>query len=173
MKKYIETFLSSALCTLLGLLAGAFISNHMLLISVCGGIGAVIGSSLPTRIYFHPKLRSNSYKVWTKIGTMLILLSIVIWAIIYMTYDFYQEGQILYTTTRVQVKNKPGVTEGNRCYPIKTLDKGERVIYLKKMWRRIRWKESGKSYFHFWRKIRTEQGIEGWVYGAYLKPAGD
>ncbi|MCP4111368.1 MAG: SH3 domain-containing protein [Desulfobacteraceae bacterium] len=79
--------------------------------------------------------------------------------------DRLSKGQIVVTTHPVKLRYSPTKGHNNR---IASIPKGFELVYVDKGWRKFRFLGAEKVYFDYWRKVRLNNGLEGWIYGAYL-----
>ena len=168
-QKIIEALGEGTMGTTSGMLGGLYFTENVIIILLLGAAGAVFGKVLfPVLVQKISGFFVAKYKTLPKLRLKKVIALFVIFLLVlgysYLTIDTYSKGQKLYTTTRVKLKEKPGVG-GKTISVFKT---NTEVIYLNKGWKRIRWHEGGKRFFKFWRKVIDQNGRVGWIYGGYL-----
>ena len=175
MIKTAEAFLRGAIGTIIGLIPAKYFFDSIPLIVIVAGLGGIIGEVLIPKLLPNEAANAEEKKPKTGIPKLMIgLILSIVFALgcfhIYMTYDKYEVGQKLrvVTFTNVRMAEKPFFKDKSNNL-VDMLHAGEMVTYVSKQPRRLGRRTALNYYLDFWREVKTEDGKQGWVYGAYLE----
>lgn len=153
--KYIFSFLISSY-------GASFIIESKLLIFIVALFLTYIVKEII--IYITSNFKWNGYGIVFAVASIIVLVALTVQFV-----PDYNKGDLLVTTTRVQFKDKAGVSDKETSKKNLILAKGTQVTCVKTYTKRTLWIEKGKLHNSFWTFVRLKDGREGWVYGAYLE----
>ncbi len=112
------------------------------------------------------KLRSLSKKqfVW------FALTAVAVFSVGYplFIHDRLEMNHAVRITQTAKLRPGPGT---NNMPGTLVVHPGQTATYVDRSFRKYLMIREGGTYFDYWRKVRTADGRDGWIYGAYLEDA--
>ena len=172
-KKVIESFARAVIGSLAGLIPALTTNNVLFTVGIIGVCGIVGEVALPR---FINSFKGSQFKNLLGLLCVTAICTIVSYEV-YMRHDAYgyKIGQQLVVShpsyPTIRMNEQPAFEHGpDEKYTV--LKVGQQVTYLAASPRkRFRFPKRDDGYHFllaFWRKVKTQDGQVGWVYGAYL-----
>ncbi len=154
----VRDFSNGVVGALLGATASLYGPTEIWLIATCTGVGSV-SFVLVSRF-----LRMRWHRVILASALLVAALALAYVSIL----DEHARYQSLFIAVDgVRLRSERGL--GTHSV-VANLNRGTEVFQIDRSWKRYRLMGPSGTSFDYWRMVRTRTGLDGWIYGSFLKP---